>query len=192
MKIFSAGTNTSRSYFQIWALKLKLQVVSFPGACFSKVPKLFGSLSGPTIAVIAVAPTDRASFVYSYVQTRLKGQYNGKWPFSLVYVLKPLIIAIRAIPFTSSQRRGSKLSNFVSLFVFLTLKTREKISFSKQADCSLTTGFWAQKVLGTSRNGPLLKNLDFHHRMWRQRHLCDNSLHFFPYTSLSRSIWNIE
>ena len=30
------------------------------------------------IAVIAVAPTDRASFVYSYVQTRLKGQYNGK------------------------------------------------------------------------------------------------------------------
>ena len=35
--------------------------------------------------------------VYSYVQTRLKGQYNGKWPFSLVYVLKPLITPIRAI-----------------------------------------------------------------------------------------------
>ena len=31
-----------------------------------------------TIAVIAVAPTGKASFVYSYVQTRLKGQYNGK------------------------------------------------------------------------------------------------------------------
>ena len=30
------------------------------------------------IAVIAVAPTDKTSFVYSYVQTRLKGQYNGK------------------------------------------------------------------------------------------------------------------
>ena len=30
------------------------------------------------IAVIAVVPTDRASFVYSYMQTRLKGQYNGK------------------------------------------------------------------------------------------------------------------
>ena len=28
------------------------------------------------IAVIAVAPADKASFVYSYVQTRLKGQYN--------------------------------------------------------------------------------------------------------------------
>ena len=54
------------------------------------------------IAVIAVAPTDRASFVYSYVQTRLKGQYNGKWPFSLVYVLKPLITPIRATEFTIS------------------------------------------------------------------------------------------
>ena len=30
------------------------------------------------IAVIAVAPTGKASFVYSYVQTRLRGQYNGK------------------------------------------------------------------------------------------------------------------
>ena len=31
-----------------------------------------------SIAVIAVALTGKASFVYSYVQTRLKGQYNGK------------------------------------------------------------------------------------------------------------------
>ena len=30
------------------------------------------------VAVIAVAPTAKASFVYSYVQTRLMGQYNGK------------------------------------------------------------------------------------------------------------------
>ena len=30
------------------------------------------------IAVIAVAPTGKVSFVYSYVQTRLTGQYNGK------------------------------------------------------------------------------------------------------------------
>mgnify|MGYP006973386230 CR=1 FL=1 len=59
------------------------------------------------IAVIAVAPTDRASFVYSYVQTRLKGQYNGKWPFSLVFVLKPLITPIRAIlGFHMTPRRG--------------------------------------------------------------------------------------
>ena len=31
-----------------------------------------------TIALIAVALTSKASFVYSYVQTRLKSQYNGK------------------------------------------------------------------------------------------------------------------
>ena len=30
------------------------------------------------MAVIAVAPTGKASFVSSYVQTRLKGQYNAK------------------------------------------------------------------------------------------------------------------
>ena len=30
----------------------------------------------PVIAVIAVAPAGKASFVYSYVQTRLKCQYN--------------------------------------------------------------------------------------------------------------------
>ena len=52
------------------------------------------------IAVIAVAPTGKASFVYSYVQTRLMDQYNAKWPLSLVYVIKPLITAIRAIPVT--------------------------------------------------------------------------------------------
>ena len=50
-----------------------------------------------TIAVIAVAPTGKASFVYSYEQTRLMGQYNRKCPLSLVYVLKPLITPIRAI-----------------------------------------------------------------------------------------------
>ena len=67
------------------------------GACFSKVPKLFGSLSGATI------------------------------------------------PFVSSQRRGSKPSNFAILLIFLILKTCKKISFSKQADCSLTTSFSGPK-----------------------------------------------
>ena len=43
-------------------------------------------------AVIAVAPTGKASFVYE-----ANVQYNGKWPFSLVYVLKPLKTAIRVI-----------------------------------------------------------------------------------------------
>ena len=62
-----------------------------PGACFSKVPKLFGPISGATTA------------------------------------------------FISSQRQGSKSSNFAILLVFLIFKTCKKISFSKQADCSLTT-----------------------------------------------------
>ena len=53
------------------------------------------------------------------------------------------------IPFISSQRRGSKPSNFALLLIFLILKTCKKISFSKQADCSLTTSFSGPK---SSRN----------------------------------------
>jgi len=49
----------------------------------------------------------------------------------------------------SSQRWGSKPSNFASLLVSLTLKTWEKISFSKQADWSFTTGLSVPK---SSRN----------------------------------------
>ena len=72
-----------------------------PGACFSKVPNLFGLISGATIA------------------------------------------------FLSSQRRGSRPSNFAVFLVFLVLKTCKKISFSIQADCCLTTDF-----SGLSRNEP--------------------------------------
>ena len=53
------------------------------------------------------------------------------------------------IPIISSQRRGSKPSNFTILLGFLALKTCQKISFSIQADCTLTTGFSGQK---SSRN----------------------------------------
>ena len=70
------------------------------------------------IAVIAVAPTDRTSFVYSYVQTRLKGQYNGKWPFSLVYVLKPLITPIRAICESYSPCVVLNFGNFQNALIF--------------------------------------------------------------------------
>ena len=56
----------------------------------------------PAIAVIAVAPTGKASFVNSYVLPRPMGLNNRKRPFSLVYVLKPLITAIRAIATTTS------------------------------------------------------------------------------------------
>ena len=73
----------------------------WPSACFTKVPKLFGPISGATI------------------------------------------------PFISSQRRDSKSSNFAILLVFLELKTCSINSFSKQADCSLKTGFLGPKMLGT-------------------------------------------
>jgi len=58
---------------------------------------------------MAVERTGKASFVYSYVQTRLRGQYNGKWPFSLLYMLKPLITAIRAIRRELKQVRRLRL-----------------------------------------------------------------------------------
>ena len=45
---------------------------------------------------MAVEPKGKASFVYCYMQTRPMGQYNGKWPISLIYMLKPLITSIRA------------------------------------------------------------------------------------------------
>ena len=45
------------------------------------------------------------------------------------------------IPFIASQRRDSKPSNFAVLLVFLTLRTCNKISFSKRADSSLTTDY---------------------------------------------------
>ena len=55
-----------------------------PAACFSKVSKLFGPISGATIF------------------------------------------------FISSQRRGSKPSNFIALLLSLTLKTSEEISLPKR------------------------------------------------------------
>ena len=61
------------------------------------------------------------------------------------------------IPFISSQRRGSKPPNFAILLVFLTLRTCQKIGFSKQADCSLTTGFSGPKSSPNFREtGPRL------------------------------------
>ena len=51
------------------------------------------------IVVITVAPTGKVSFLYSCVQTRLIGQYNGKQPISLVYVSKLQITVIRAVVF---------------------------------------------------------------------------------------------
>ena len=79
------------------------------------------------IAVIAVAPTGKASFVYSYAQTRLMGQYNGKWPLSLVYVLKPLITVIGASMFLVRVFRNTLIPS-----VKMTLKMNKM--FEKKRD----------------------------------------------------------
>ena len=67
------------------------------GACFSKVPKLYGPFSGVTI------------------------------------------------PFVSQARRGFKSSNFTVTFLFVTLKTCQKISFPNQAAGTFTNGFSGPK-----------------------------------------------
>ena len=41
------------------------------------VISIFNRMGPRAIAVIEVAPTGKASLVYSYVQTRLVAQYNG-------------------------------------------------------------------------------------------------------------------
>ena len=53
--------------------------------------------TGYSIAVIAVEPADKISFVYNCMQPRLRGQYNGKWPITLVCVSRPLVTVITAI-----------------------------------------------------------------------------------------------
>ena len=59
----------------------------------------------------------KAPFVYSYVQTRLMGQCNGKSPFRLVHVLKPLIIAIRAITRPLQVQGWGSRTNCINMYV---------------------------------------------------------------------------
>ena len=63
--------------------------------------------------------------------------------------------SILGVIIPSSQRRGSKPSNYAILLSFLTLKTCKKISFLKKADLSLTTGFSGPKrPLNVREAGP--------------------------------------
>ena len=62
----------------------------------------------------------KAPFVYSYMQTRFMGWYNGKWFISLVFVLKPLIPAVRAIVAPAwIPWRGLTCHCGLNLFLFL-------------------------------------------------------------------------
>ena len=62
-----------------------------------KVVKITAITYRILMAVITVDPADKTSFVYSCMQTRLMGQYNGNRPISLVCVSKPLITVVTAI-----------------------------------------------------------------------------------------------
>ena len=111
------------------------------GACFPKVPKLFGSISGTTISLI------------------------------------------------SSQRRGSKPSNFAILLVFLTLKACLKINYSKQADCSFTTGFSGPKSSRDFREtGPWSEHMhalqEWSLRLWSLWVVARFSTQFWPFGPL--------
>jgi len=55
-----------------------------------------GALVGQ-LAVIAVEPAGKSSFVYSCMQARLLGQNDRTWHISLVLVSKPLTAVITAI-----------------------------------------------------------------------------------------------
>ena len=76
---------------------------------------------------------------------RIHTKKRGTWGLFLKSPETFRVSSGATIPFISSQRRGSKPSNFAVLLIFLTLKTCKKIIFSKQADCSLTTNFSGPK-----------------------------------------------
>ena len=83
------------------------------------------------IAVITVEPADKIRFVYNCLQTRLRGQYNGKWHISLVCVSRPLVTVITAIevivgikcsPRNSASWKQQKAKYIPSLLMLLFLQ----------------------------------------------------------------------
>ena len=83
------------------------------------------------ITVITVEPADKIAFVYNCMQTRLRGQYNGKRPISLACVSRPLVTEITAI--VAQTNRAVFETNhgiaFVSvIFGFLTCSKTRKSS----------------------------------------------------------------
>ena len=77
----------------------------------------------PVIAVIAVAPTGKASFVYSFVQTRL-------------ITIKPLITAIKAIPTIAKRQLVKMKTGKLPLLIFVFFL----VSLLNQADCFYPQG----------------------------------------------------
>ena len=65
------------------------------------------------------------------------------------------------IRFVSQERSGLKSSNFTVIFIFVTLKTRLKIGFPKQAVGSFTNGFSGPKSFRVfEKRAPGLRNTE--------------------------------
>ena len=91
--------------------------------------------------------TSRVSFLFTALSHWYPHIICNKLKYHANYVLGPVSWKSRnfSFLFMSSKYRGSKPSIFVTLLLFLTLKTCQKISFSKQTDRNLTTGFSGPK-----------------------------------------------
>ena len=64
------------------------------------------------IAVITVEPADKIAFVYNCIQTRRRGQYNGKWLISLAGVSRPLVT--NNSYYSRKRRRSRRFNSSVS------------------------------------------------------------------------------
>ena len=108
-----------------------------PGACFSKVPKLFGSISGTTVPLIFPILRDIFS---SFCRPECSSR-----PVALSSLL-------------SSQRRGSKPSNFAILLNFFYIKNMLKDQLFETSGLQFDNWlFGSEKFSGLSRNRPKAK-----------------------------------
>ena len=154
-------------------LPLRRKIV-FPFACFSKVPKLFGSLSGAAIrfissqrwgsnpssfAVLLVFHTLKACWKISFQNKwiavwplafrarKVFGTYEEKYPgarFSKV----PRLFGRNSgdiILFVSSKRRRLEARNFAVILIFIPYTTYGQTSFTDSAGRSFTNGFSGPK-----------------------------------------------
>ena len=100
-----------------------------------------------SIAVITVEPTEKIPFVYNCMQRRLRGQYNGKWPITLVCVSRPLVTVITAIIrllyFVLECKSGRDTVWSLSRTQRLVLLPRERVNKS----CVLFMTFFIKRIV---------------------------------------------
>jgi len=88
------ASKSAISALRAWKVSVRHSTSRF---CKTAYGRLLRDICIILIAVITVEPADKISFVYNCMHTRLRGQYNGKWSISLVYVSRPLVTVITAI-----------------------------------------------------------------------------------------------